>query len=604
MATRKAPLVAAAVVGVLAIGGIKLIGSLGDDSSSSADPGSSQQTKPRHGCTTINVAASSEKAALLGQLADDYNTSGRTVDGACFDAVVTSVASGTGEANLARGWAEKTDGPAPVVWTPASSTWVGLLRNDLASNDRPDIVPDASVSVTSTPLVLAMPKPMAAALGYPKKKLGWSDLTKLADNPAGWGAVGHPEWGKFTLGKTNPNISTSGLAATVGAFIAATGRSSDLTSADLHNAKVRRTVADLEHAVVHYGDTTLTYLSNLQRADDSGQGLGYVSAVAIEEKSVLDYNAGNPTGDPATLGDHPKPDVPLVAVYPKEGTLYSDSPWVVLNAPWVSEDEKTGAADFATFLRSDASQKVFTDAGFRTYDNVAGSRIRSDPNVNANGVSVVLSPPSPSVLDGVRSTWAELRKRARVLLLLDVSGSMGENAGGGQTKLELAKEAAVEGLDQFTDTDEVGVWAFTTDMAGPNSNYRQLVGVAPIGTQRSKIERTVKSLIPLQGTPLYAATRAAADFMDSKCDDDVICAVVLLTDGRNEYAGDNDLGSLLDRLGGGSTETPLRVFSIAYGDGADLETLQKISQASHAAAYDARNPEKIHKVFTDVLSNF
>ena len=489
MATAKAPIIAAVVVGALAIGAIKLATSIGDDSQTPAASGSdsAQQTKPRKGCTTVAVAASSEKAALLGQLADDYNTSGRTVKGACFDAVVTSVASGAGEAALARGWDEKVDGPEPVVWTPAASTWVGLLRNDLASNDRPNIVPDEWVSVTSTPLVLAMPQPMAKALGWPKKPLGWADLTKLANNPAGWGAEGHPEWGRFTLGKTNPNISTSGLAATVGAFVAATGKSSDLTAADLGNAKVRRTVAGLEHAVVHYGDTTLTYLSNLQRADDAGTGLGYVSAVAVEEKSVLDYNAGNPTGDPKTLGDHPRPDVPLAAVYPKEGTLYSDSPWVVLDAPWVSDDAKVGAADFAEFLRSDASQKVFTDAGFRTFDHEAGARIKSDPNVDADGAGVVLNPPSPAVLDKVRATWADVRKRARVLLLLDVSGSMGEDAGyGGASKLELAKVAAVEGLEQFTDTDEVGVWAFTTDMAGAHDTYAELVDVAPIGAQRAR----------------------------------------------------------------------------------------------------------------------
>jgi Ca-activated chloride channel family protein len=35
-----------------------------------------------------------------------------------------------------------------------------------------------------------------------------------------------------------------------------------------------------------------------------------------------------------------------------------------------------------------------------------------------------------------------------------------------------------------------------------------------------------------------------------------------------------------------------------------METLQKISQASLAAAYDARDPATIDKIFADVLSNF
>ena len=48
----------------------------------------------------------------------------------------------------------------------------------------------------------------------------------------------------------------------------------------------------------------------------------------------------------------------------------------------------------------------------------------------------------------------------------------------------------------------------------------------------------------------------------------------------------------------------VRVFTIAYGPDADLATLQEISEASRAAAYDARNPTSIDKVFSDVLSNF
>ena len=162
--------------------------------------------------------------------------------------------------------------------------------------------------MTSTPLVLAMPEPMAKALGWPDTPIGWADVLALAKDPQGWASKGHPEWGKFTLGKTNPNVSTSGLAATIGTLVAATGTSSDLTQAALQKPEVQQYLKDVESSVIHYGDTTLTYLSNLQRADDAGAALGYLSAVAVEEKSVLDYNAGNPSGDPATLGDHAPPE--------------------------------------------------------------------------------------------------------------------------------------------------------------------------------------------------------------------------------------------------------------------------------------------------------
>ena len=129
-------------------------------------------------------------------------------------------------------------------------------------------------------------------------------------------------------------------------FVAATGTSSDLTLDTLKDPRVREFVAGVEKSVAHYGDTALTFLTNLQRADDAGAALGYVGAVAVEEKSVVDYNEGNPTGDLETKGRHGKPKVPLVAVYPKEGTLNSDNPFAVLHAPWSDAAKQAGAKDY------------------------------------------------------------------------------------------------------------------------------------------------------------------------------------------------------------------------------------------------------------------
>jgi Ca-activated chloride channel family protein len=604
--SNKLPIIAAVIAGVLLIVGIRWF-TTSEEDAPAADGGtttSSGQLTPRDGCTTVTVAASSEKAALMGQIAAGYRESGRTVDGQCFDIVVNSVASGTAEANLAAGWDETLNGPAPDVWTPAASTWVSLLRSDLTAKDRPDIVPATSESVTSTPLVLAMPEPMAKALGWPDAEIGWSDVLALATDPQGWASKGHPEWGKFTLGKTNPTVSTSGLAATIGTLVAATGTSSDLTQAALQRPEVQQYLKDVESSVIHYGDTTLTYLANLQRADDAGAALGYLSAAAVEEKSVLDYNAGNPSGNPATLGDHAPPQVPLVAVYPKEGTLYSDSPYVILDAPWASAEKKAGAQDFLEYLLLPEQQKVFTDSFFRTAAGEPGEPITSSPYLIADGVTIALNPPGPEVLSDVRSLWAQVRKSARVLVVMDVSGSMsGDSGSGGKTKLDLAKTAATTALGQLVDTDQVGFWVFTTDLPTPTTITADLVDVGPLSQTRQPIIDAIAGLTPLNGTPLYAATALAADEMNATQDPASINAVVVLTDGRNEYT-DNDLDGLIRQLSSSATENGVRVFTIAYGPDADLATLQQISEASRAAAYDARNPATIDKVFADVLSNF
>ncbi|HYP92804.1 MAG TPA: substrate-binding and VWA domain-containing protein [Mycobacterium sp.] len=581
-------LVATAIAGVLVIGTVYWWQRSDDNPDT-----------PRTGCTTVVVAASVEKSDLMDAVAKRYNSSDRQVNGSCYGISVTAMASGVVESRLTEASWDPAWGPAPDAWSPAASTWLQLLRHDRASHDRPDILAADNASVVSTPIVLAMPEPKAKALGWPQATIGWSDLLNLANDPRGWASRGHPEWGAFKLGKTNPNVSTSGLSATIGAFVAATGTSSDLTLDALKEPRVRDFVAGVEKSVAHYGDTALTFLTNLLRADDAGAALGYVSAVAVEEKSIVDYNEGNPTGDLETKGQHGKPRVPLVAIYPREGTLDSDSPFAILEAPWSDVGKQAGAKDFLAYLHEPAQQELFTDAGFRTYDGRPGKAV-SESDYLTEDVGVTLSPPSPPVLAAVRAAWSDLRKPARVLLVLDVSGSMGQSAGGGKTRLELAQAAAVNGLSQLSDADQVGLWTFPSQ----GQVYWQQMALEPLGPQREQMIARIQQLIPAGGTPLYAATRKASEAVRAGAGDDTINAVVVMTDGKNEYPDDNDVDGLIRQLGDQALEGGVRVFTIAYGEDADLDTVKRISEASRAAAYDASDPQTIDAVFTNVLSNF
>jgi Ca-activated chloride channel family protein len=555
---------------------------------------------PRAGCTTAVVAVSVEKSDLMDEAAKRYNASDRLADGKCYGISIVPMTSGIAESRLAEAGWDSAWGPAPDAWSPAASTWLQLLRYDRSAQDRPDILPAEAPPVASTPIVLAMPEPMARALGWPDATLGWADLLRLANDPAGWGAKGHPEWGTFKLGKTNPNISTTGLSATIGVFVAATGVSSDLTLDTLKDPRVREFVAGVERSVAHYGDTALTFLTNLQRADDAGAALGYVGAVTVEEKSVVDYNNGNPTGDLEAAGGHGKPRVPLVAIYPREGTLNSDNPFAVLQASWSERGKQAGASDFMAFLREPAQQQMFTDAGFRPYEGHPGKAVTNSDYLR-EGIGVpILAPPSPPVLSAVRATWAELRKKAHVLLVLDVSGSMGQSAGVGGTRLELAQAAAVHGLAELSDADEVGLWTFPAE----GQVYFQYLGTEPLGPQRDEMTRRIQQLIPSGGTPLYAVTRKAAEEVRRTAGADTINAVVVMTDGKNENPDDTDLDGLIRQLSDQAGEGGVRVFTIAYGKDADLDTLRRISEASRAAVYDATDPSTIDTVFTNVLSNF
>jgi Ca-activated chloride channel homolog len=578
----------------------------GGDTAAGGDPGATTTgAQAPAGCTTVSIVASSEKAALLGTLAEKYNGSSPQVDGTCVWMSVTTKASGAAATALARGWDERVDGPRPDVWSPASSSWAVLVDQGSTDLDRPSPMPKERPSLVQTPLVIAMPLPMAQALGWPDAQIGWKDLAAIAKSPKGWASKDHPEWGRFKLGKTNPYFSTSGLNATIASYFAATGVSSDLTSEQVADPETRAFVKQLESSVVHYGDTTLTFLENMSREAAAGQGLTYVSAVTVEEKSVLDYNLGNPTGNPATLGQEPPPTVPLAAVYPSDGTLLSDNPWIALDAAWVDDAKRQAATDFLGWLHQPAQQKAFTDAGFRTFEGEPGAATTQANGLLPAGPANILSPPSPAVLADVQKSWDELRKRAHVLFVMDVSGSMGELVtSSGQTKLQLAQDAAISAFNGFAADDEVGLWEFSTER-GPNLEpWLEMQPVGPASTSVPAMQVDVAGMVPDGGTALYTTLRKAQERMLADLDTKRINAIVLLSDGKNEYPPDNDLNSLLDQLKGESLDTSVRVFPIGYGEGADPESLGAIAEASRGTYYEANDPASIEKVLASVLSNF
>ena len=563
-------------------------------------------------CVVVDMSVSSEKADLMRDLAKTFNASDAAeVEGQCVFVRPQSKASGGSTSLLSKGWDEAVEGPRPVIWSPASSAWGAILNQRLQDKGLPAMAPEGTPFML-TPLVIAMPQPMAEALGYPEEAIGFEDILALTRDKKGWASFGHPEWGQFRLGKTNPNFSTSGLSALIAQYYAATGKVGDLTLEDLRKPEVNTFAKGVESAVVHYGDTTLSFLNNWYRTDARGTSLTYVSAVAVEEKSVIDYNRGNPDGvlEP---GEEPlPPKIPLVAIYPEEGTLFSDNPFFILDAEWVDEKEAQAAQLFTDFVQQPENQRRVLEFGFRPGNTEVSI---AAPITPANGVDpeqpqTLLEIPQPPVMVDMLNRWDTQRKSARVLLVMDVSGSMGDPATGTgrDTKLDLAKKAAIQALSEFKDQDQVGLRIFSTDLQ-PNEprDYLDLVPIGPIAQQREEIANSIRTLIPTAATPLYTVAKDSFEKMQQEYDADRINAVVLLTDGVNEDPRNNDLDGLLEVLRSsneGQATRPVRLFPIAYGETADINVLRRIAEATNANAYDASDPASISKVFTAVISNF
>lgn len=334
---------------------------------------------------------------LLGQMAATYDT---TDAGRACPVAVDQVASGSAEKALASAW-ENAGKPRPDVWTPAASTWVELLVQGLASKPGQVGVPADSPSLAHSPLVIAMPEQMGGVLNWPQRQLGWSDVLNLQRDPNAWSSRGHSDWGSFKLGQTDPTISTSGLHAFIGIFSAAVeirdqiSAPETLSAPDISDPSVLNFVTQVEHGVIHYTDTVSTFLDQLRTAGD----LSYVSAVAMEEQEVWQYNSGTPK-------------VRLVAMYPREGTLFADHPYVVLTAPWMDSRKLVAAAAFRDFLLSQDQQRSFQKHGFRDHSvpfAVPDATVIDQANgLLASQPAVTLAEPAPVVLQDIEQAWPEV----------------------------------------------------------------------------------------------------------------------------------------------------------------------------------------------------
>ncbi|MFF3347670.1 substrate-binding domain-containing protein [Streptomyces sp. NPDC002779] len=614
------PLVATATV--IAVVAVQSCGS-GDSTADDDQPPSASLASCDKADTALRIAASVDKSESLRRAAQTYGP--RRSGGACVEVVVGDTNSGEAMRALARGW-EEDDGPRPDVWSPAGGAWLSLARTN-ATGKTKGLFPERAEPIITSPLTIAMPQPMGEVLEWPENRFSWSELAGWSRNAKGfWGQKdrGKPEWGDFTLGKTNPEYSTSGLNATIGAFYAATGTSGELSEARLDDSGNRAFVKDIERSAVHYGDTTLTFTANLRRADEESdlKAMSYISAVTLEENTVAAYNAGYPCG--ALSGENEcakttKPETPLVSFYPTDGILFSDHPYIKLNG--MTAAKEAVADDFLTYLHApETFTRDFAPYGFRTHE---GAVPKNSPLIDeAHGVLPKtrldpLSTPEDDVLKHLLDIWPVLRRPANVLLVIDTSGSMNDEIRGTkQSKLQRLKRADTELFGEFTGSDKVGLWKFSdAEDLGGGTDYRELVPLGPYhqklpdGTRSKLLSENFRALAAEGATGLYDTLDAAAKAMRADYDPSAINAIVLLTDGRNEDRGSLTEEELLRRIG--DTSKPLvRVFTIAYGSEADdrdrrgRSVLQRIADAGDGQAYDARDADTIEQVITSVISNF
>lgn len=509
---------------------------------STGNPSNGTPTKPDN-AIEVTFAYSSEKQPWIAPLAAQFNSEKHTLPGDNRPIYINAfvVDSGTARTQIAGKTLQ------PVVWSPSTSLWASVLNYE-ADTQLAGSGPGDADPLLLNPVVMAMWKPMAQALGWPNKAIGLSDILALDQNPQGWGAVGHPEWGQFKYAHTNPEVSSTGLSIVTAEFYAGAGKTSGLTEDDVNSQQVRDFVKNIEQSIVHYSSTTTIFKDNVQKG-----GMDYISAVALEEQTVIQLNQTNMP-------------VPLVSIYMKEGTFWHDNPYIILKAPWVTDQLRQAATAFKDYLLQPDNQRKAQDLGFRAANTQVSWH--TDPFTAANGVDpdqpqTTLQVPSPRVLEQVKNGWSDLRKQANIMLVLDVSPSMDD-----QDKLNNALAGIKTFLDQTRPQDRVGFVVFDQDT-------HLLVPLDTLSNTKDKILSFVNdpSTIPrTDSTAIYDGVAAGLDELDRVNDQADINAIVLLTDGQDNASSSQNKRDVPTRLRQNRDKLyAVKLFSIAYGTGSDVD---------------------------------
>jgi Ca-activated chloride channel homolog len=515
------------------------------------------------GQVNASIAAAPSTAPLLEQLAHNWAATNPNADGTCAAVTVRAVESNKVAAALQSTWPTSL-GPQPDVWVPESSAWFRSAQTGEAEA----ILPDLQPSVARSPVVLAMPKVMAEALGWPAKRPDWTEvLDKAAVDQRGWAAYGK-SWGKFKLGMTDPGVSTPGLLA----LSAIIDRNDDQDVDDGERSGLFKLKTVLE---VKADDTAQIMDEFDQKGGQGGEsGLSYVSAFPALEQEVLAHNKAHP-------------DAPLVAIYP-HSNIEADNPYLVLtNAPWVDPAKQSAARAFLRYVRT-AGRTLFADAGYRDTNRRPGSGFTENNGVVGELTSLPRGVLLTDAVNDTINTWTALTRVTNALLVLDVSGSMGSEVPGlGKSKLDLTKDAAKQAIDVFQGQGNAGLWSFSSNKSGSKA-YVQNVALGPLDddlggvTREAKMKSEINNLRSGGNTGMYETVLAAYKAVQAKYVADATNMVVLLTDGANDDQEKNlNLQQLLDALGKGDPKRPVTIVTIALGQDANGKILQQISAATN-----------------------
>ena len=436
----------------------------------------------------------------------------------------------------------------PAVWVPDSPLWA--RESGLSGLQQ-------GPTIATSPTVVAVPQSLRGA------------------NVSGtqpWKTILERTGGRF--GMDNPADDTPALMSLKGVAESYGG-----------SAAGRQQLTGLVVRMSHSDNASSTMLTD---ADDPKKARAFPTS----EQAVAAYNTEH-TGSK------------LSVVVPKEGVAQLRYP--VLRIPGSPGGDDAAYERFTKLVTSPLARTIMRNSGFRVQGETT-------PTVQGAPVSLPSSTPDPSAQDlsALLTAWNKAARESRMLVVLDVSGSMLRKAPKGDSRINLARKAGAVGLQTLPQSTEMGLWVFSTAQQGKR-DYREVLPMRRLdstvgGSSQASMLGAALDTMPSEvrgDTGLYDTVLAAYREAQRNYNPGRENSVVVVTDGANEdttggISLDGLLGELRRLQGNGK---PVSVVLVGVGPSTNLDAMRKIAQATGGSAQVAENPDDMVGIFLKAVES-
>lgn len=530
------------------------------------------------GSVLVTLASSNTKESWLNQVVEKFNAAQiETSGGSAIVVNVSHVTSGGSMNAILDGSSQ------PTAWSPGDQSWVDQANDAWRQRTNKPLASQSCAPTIYAPLGFAMWQPMAETLGWPETPIGWDTIVELAADPQGWASYGRPEWGQFRFGHSHPAYANSGLLAMTSFVYGIAGKTDTLTAAEIYAPNVEEAMRQLEANTSKYGRQSPALLEAMAQ-----QGPSYLHAAAVPEADVVRFNVER--GDELTF--------PLAFIFPAGGTIWADHPYCILdNADWVSDEQAEAAQIFLDYLLAREQQEMAIDNYLRPLNTSIPLHAPmslengTDPGVTPSTIAPLPSP-NADISAAVIDLFNITKRKATVLIVLDVSGSMEG------TPISTARDATIEFLSRLDANDEVGVSIFS-------DNANELTAVTRVGDVGEGLAPRVAGLIAGGNTALYEAvceaveTATALQAEDLAAGENRLYGIILLSDGEDTVGNITENQMFATCLPNNAEADGVKIFPIAFGDAADQDVLNRIANVTGGRLFTA-DPSSISNVYLSI----